>query len=111
MGYSEFVAQDEQGYNIMKHYDLLADLASAVAEKKGRLFIHCEAGVNRSGALCLAYHLATSGMGLLGSAKHRKVSRGRICTNPAFQMQVFGFARQRKLLTSCESSSPLPEGA
>lgn len=49
---------------------MLADLASAVAEKKGRLFIHCEAGVNRSGALCLAYHLATSGMGLLGSAKH-----------------------------------------
>eukprot|EP00435_Cladocopium_sp_Y103_P001213 s1202_g1.t1 len=88
MGYSEFVAQD----------DLLAELAGTVAEKKGRLFVHCEAGVNRSGALCLAYHLSSSQMGLVDSAKHCKARRGRICTNPAFQMQVFGFARKRNLL-------------
>ena len=25
----------------------------------GRLFVHCEAGVNRSGTLCIAYHAAT----------------------------------------------------
>ncbi|CAK9114679.1 unnamed protein product [Durusdinium trenchii] len=95
--YSEFVAQDEQGYNIMQHYDLLANLANAVAEKKGRLFVHCEAGVNRSGSLCLAYHAATSGMTLLESAQHCKARRGRICTNPAFQLQVFGFARKHQL--------------
>ena len=50
--------------------ELLADLASTVAEKKGKLFVHCEAGVNRSGALCLAYHLSSSQMGLVKSAKH-----------------------------------------
>ncbi|CAJ1355293.1 unnamed protein product [Effrenium voratum] len=97
IGYTEFVAQDEQGYNIMQHYDLLAGLANSVAAEKGRLFVHCEAGVNRSGSLCVAYHAAGSG-NLLESARHCKAQRGRICTNPAFQLQVFNFARQQKLL-------------
>mmetsp|Transcript_4340 Transcript_4340/g.9351 ORF Transcript_4340/g.9351 Transcript_4340/m.9351 type:complete len:190 (-) Transcript_4340:141-710(-) len=96
--YTEFVAQDEQGYNIMQHYDLLASLANEVASTHGRLFIHCEAGVNRSGTLCLAYHVANSGMPLLESARHCKERRGRICTNTAkFQLQVFGFAKRNKL--------------
>ncbi|CAE7362724.1 DUSP3 [Symbiodinium natans] len=73
MKYTEFVAQDEQGYNIMQHYDLLAGLANEAAASKGRLFVHCEAGVNRSGSLCLAYHAATSGLSLLQSARHCKV--------------------------------------
>ncbi|CAK9004042.1 unnamed protein product [Durusdinium trenchii] len=85
------------GITHVQHYDLLANLANAVAEKKGRLFVHCEAGVNRSGSLCLAYHAATSGMTLLESAQHCKARRGRICTNPAFQLQVFGFARKHQL--------------
>jgi hypothetical protein len=55
--------------------DLLADLASTVAEKKGKLFVHCEAGVNRSGALCLAYHLSSSQVGLVDSAKHCQLAR------------------------------------
>eukprot|EP00930_Biecheleria_cincta_P022953 TRINITY_DN16650_c0_g1_i1.p1 TRINITY_DN16650_c0_g1~~TRINITY_DN16650_c0_g1_i1.p1 ORF type:complete len:201 (+),score=30.90 TRINITY_DN16650_c0_g1_i1:26-604(+) len=97
IAYAEFVAQDEQGYNIMQHYDLLKNLADAAAANSGRLFIHCEAGVNRSGTLCLAYHLAHSGMSLLDSAKHCKARRGRICTNVAFQMQLFDFARRHKL--------------
>ena len=46
-----------------------------VAEKKGKLFVHCEAGVNRSGALCLAYHLSSSQMGLVDSAKHCPLAR------------------------------------
>mmetsp|Transcript_73488 Transcript_73488/g.172124 ORF Transcript_73488/g.172124 Transcript_73488/m.172124 type:complete len:183 (-) Transcript_73488:82-630(-) len=95
--YSEFIAEDAQGYNIMQHYDLLAGLASEVSASKGRLFVHCEAGVNRSGTLCLAYHAATSGMPLLDSARHCKERRGRICTNTAFQLQLFGFARRHKL--------------
>eukprot|EP00440_Ansanella_granifera_P018160 gb/GFBE01019723.1/.p1 GENE.gb/GFBE01019723.1/~~gb/GFBE01019723.1/.p1 ORF type:complete len:193 (+),score=43.31 gb/GFBE01019723.1/:1-579(+) len=95
--YSEFVARDEQGYDIMQHFELLATLAGAAAANKGRLFVHCEAGVNRSGTLCLAYHVANSGMTLLDSARHCKERRGRICTNAAFQMQLFEFARRRGL--------------
>mmetsp|Transcript_88672 Transcript_88672/g.228690 ORF Transcript_88672/g.228690 Transcript_88672/m.228690 type:complete len:197 (+) Transcript_88672:49-639(+) len=97
IAYSEFVSEDSQAYNIMQHYETLANLAEEVAAAKGRLFVHCEAGVNRSGTLCLAYHAVTSGTPLLQSAQHCKATRGRICTNSAFQLQLFSFARERGL--------------
>mmetsp|Transcript_30125 Transcript_30125/g.65761 ORF Transcript_30125/g.65761 Transcript_30125/m.65761 type:complete len:198 (+) Transcript_30125:65-658(+) len=93
MEYSEFVAEDCQGYNIMQHYDKLAAMAASAQAASGRLFVHCEAGVNRSGTLCVAHHLAQTGGPLLASARHCKAQRGRICTNPAFQIQLFHFAR------------------
>lgn len=95
--YCEFVAQDTQGYNIMQHYGQLASLADAAEKAKGRLFVHCEAGVNRSGTLCIAYHMVHSGMPLVPSARHCKSRRGRICTNVGFQQQLFDFARERGL--------------
>lgn len=97
IGYTEFVSEDAQGYNIMQHYDQLATLADEAAAAKGRLFVHCEAGVNRSGSLCVAYHTVTSGMPLLDSARHCKARRGRICTNKSFQRQVWKFVEARGL--------------
>merc|ERR1712187_891873 len=35
--YSEFIAEDTQGYNIMQHYETLASLADSVVETGGRL--------------------------------------------------------------------------
>eukprot|EP00411_Alexandrium_monilatum_P112984 CAMPEP_0175684808 /NCGR_PEP_ID=MMETSP0097-20121207/27028_1 /TAXON_ID=311494 /ORGANISM="Alexandrium monilatum, Strain CCMP3105" /LENGTH=309 /DNA_ID=CAMNT_0016991749 /DNA_START=14 /DNA_END=940 /DNA_ORIENTATION=+ len=72
--YSEFLSEDVQGYDIMQHYPMLAALADDVLNSGGRLFIHCEAGVNRSGTLCLAYHAATTGMPLLMSARQCKAA-------------------------------------
>mmetsp|Transcript_97553 Transcript_97553/g.172707 ORF Transcript_97553/g.172707 Transcript_97553/m.172707 type:complete len:213 (-) Transcript_97553:129-767(-) len=97
IGYTEFIADDCQGYNIMQHYDLLSSLADQAAEQGGKLFIHCQAGVNRSGTLCLAYYTANTGRTLLQSARDCKERRGRICTNTAFQRQVFDWARARRL--------------
>mmetsp|Transcript_57990 Transcript_57990/g.138069 ORF Transcript_57990/g.138069 Transcript_57990/m.138069 type:complete len:198 (-) Transcript_57990:112-705(-) len=93
--YSEFCSEDCQGYNIMNHYSLLESLADDVKGKGGRLLAHCEAGVNRSGSLCLAYHALSTSTPLLSSAKHCKAKRGRICTNSGFQKQVFDFVRSR----------------
>lgn len=96
--YSEIVCQDTQEYDIMQHYDHVAELAdaAAAADPPGVLFVHCYAGVNRSGTLCLAYHMLHTGTPLLQSAKLCKECRGRICTNTGFQLQLFDFARQRE---------------
>merc|ERR1712039_904356 len=95
--YTEFAAEDTQGFNIMEHYELLASLADAAQAAGGKLFTHCEAGVNRSGTLCVAYHVAHTKMPLLSSARHCKEQRGRICTNTAFQKQLWEFARSKGL--------------
>jgi len=95
--YSEFEAYDSKGYKILQHYYKMAAIADAVAMAKGRLLVHCEAGVNRSGTLCLAYYAAHTGQSLLASARFCKAQRGRICTNPAFQVQIFQFAQSHRL--------------
>mmetsp|Transcript_10595 Transcript_10595/g.30290 ORF Transcript_10595/g.30290 Transcript_10595/m.30290 type:complete len:246 (+) Transcript_10595:82-819(+) len=95
--YSEIISEDTQAYDIMQHFAEVEQVADEVAraDPPGRLLVHCFAGVNRSGTLCLAYHMVKSGMSLLESARHCKAARGRICTNTAFQQQLFRFARQR----------------
>merc|ERR1712046_230705 len=93
--YNEFVSQDCQEYDMLQHYDTLASLADAAAAAGGRLFAHCEAGVNRSGTLCLAYHIKRTGIPMLESAKTCKERRGRICTNQAFQLQLTKFVLEQ----------------
>merc|ERR1712136_164752 len=78
-------------------YDQFNALADEVGRQGGCLFVHCEAGVNRSGTLSVAYHVSRSGMSLLDSARHCKKQRGRICTNADFQVQLFRFALSRNL--------------
>uniref|UniRef100_A0A7S1FDJ1 protein-tyrosine-phosphatase n=1 Tax=Noctiluca scintillans TaxID=2966 RepID=A0A7S1FDJ1_NOCSC len=95
--YDEFKSDDREGYNIMAHFDQFSALADEVGRQGGRLFVHCEAGVNRSGTLSVAYHVSRSGMSLLDSARHCKKQRGRICTNADFQVQLFRFALSRNL--------------
>mmetsp|Transcript_106521 Transcript_106521/g.299310 ORF Transcript_106521/g.299310 Transcript_106521/m.299310 type:complete len:196 (+) Transcript_106521:134-721(+) len=95
--YDEFQAEDTQGYNIFQHYSRMATIADAAAKAKGRLLVHCEAGVNRSGTLCLAYYAMHTGTPLVASAEYCKAQRGRICTNPAFQLQLVEFAQNHQL--------------
>merc|ERR1712187_1058707 len=97
IAYDEFVAQDSQDYNIMQHFDVMASLSDDAKKSGGILFIHCEAGVNRSGTLCLAYHIKSTGTPMLESAYHCKKQRGRICTNQSFQVQLAKFVFQNGL--------------
>lgn len=102
IAYSEIVCKDTQDYDIMQHFEEVAELAdaAAVATPPGRLFVHCYAGVNRSGTLCIAYHAVRTGTPLLQSARYCKERRGRICTNAGFQLQLFDFACKRQLALS-----------
>merc|ERR1712129_42508 len=74
LAYTEIVCHDTQEYDILQHYDKMAELAdvAAAATPQGKLFVHCFAGVNRSGTLCIAYHMVTTCTPLLPSAKHCK---------------------------------------
>mmetsp|Transcript_146204 Transcript_146204/g.379899 ORF Transcript_146204/g.379899 Transcript_146204/m.379899 type:complete len:207 (+) Transcript_146204:177-797(+) len=95
--YSQIKSEDTQEYDIMQHFAEFAELADEAAAAGGRVFVHCFAGVNRSGTLCVAYHAVHTGMPLLDSARYCKQRRGRICTNSGFQVQLFNFARKRSL--------------
>ena len=95
--YKEFAAEDCKDYDVMQHFEEMLNFVNEAKAQGGKVFIHCEAGVNRSGSLCIAYAMVDQKMPLLASAMHCKERRGRICTNKAFQFQLFQYARAHGL--------------
>jgi protein-tyrosine phosphatase len=97
--YTEWPCEDAEHYDIMQHYDEFAKIADDVAsgDTKGLLLVHCAGGINRSGTLRIAYYAMYMGLPFIQCTKTCKKLRGRICTNPEFQKQLFRFALQRQL--------------
>ena len=104
VGYTEIYAEDTQGYNILQHFDQVAAILDDARDNGGRVLIHCQAGVNRTGTLAIAYYVSRNVQqviqwdeggeteevlcNLLDVAEYIRRARGRICTNDAFQRQV-----------------------
>ena len=55
-------------------------------------------GVNRSGALCIAYMMLDEGITLLQALRQAKYQRPVILCNEGFQKQLIDFANGRGLL-------------
>jgi hypothetical protein len=83
-----------------QHGDTAGSVAAPVGASNGKCFIHCQAGVNRSGALAIAALVEMTGLPLVEAAKRVKAARGRVCTNQGFQLQLVkeGLRRKWRLL-------------
>ena len=91
-----FSTEDSLQYPILEScYDEVKRILDDVQRRNGRCLIHCQAGVNRSGVLAIAYVADATGATVLEAAKDVKARRGRVCTNPAFQQQLIEFASAR----------------
>ena len=64
----------------------------------GRVLVHCNMGVNRSGALCVAYIMDHKQITLLQTIRLVKFERPIILCNEGFQKQLIQFARNHQLL-------------
>uniref|UniRef100_A0A7S1J681 protein-tyrosine-phosphatase n=1 Tax=Eutreptiella gymnastica TaxID=73025 RepID=A0A7S1J681_9EUGL len=64
----------------------------------GCLFIHCQAGVNRSATLATAYCMVHNRWPLIKAIRHVFRQRPFILTNEFFQQQLILFAREHDLL-------------
>jgi len=60
----------------------------------GKVLVHCVMGVNRSGAICVAYMMVDGvGQNLLQAARTAKLRRKIILTNRSFRRQLVIFER------------------
>lgn len=83
-----FSSSDERSYPILDHLPLVrAEIDSALSRGE-KCLLHCMAGVNRSGALAIAYITERTKAPLIEVARSAKEKRGRICTNVGFQSQL-----------------------
>lgn len=96
--YMEFEGRDNDGYPILTHYGKAKEFMDEAREEGGKVLVHCEMGINRSAAICVAYILEDEQLPLLDVVKRVKRERRVILVNEGFQRQLVEFARQRELL-------------
>lgn len=96
--YLEFEAFDNESYPILMHFRKAKAFIDAARDQGGRVLVHCNMGVNRSGAICVAYIMEHNQITLLQTIRLVKFERPIILCNEGFQKQLIQFARNHQLL-------------
>nr|XP_046242900.1 dual specificity protein phosphatase 18 [Scatophagus argus] len=82
------------------HFDKVADKIQLVARLGGRTLVHCNAGVSRSAALCMAYLMKHHGVTLLEAHRWVKTRRSLVRPNEGFWKQLIRYEME---LRGCNS--------
>ena len=96
--YVAFPAEDQSDYLILKHLPEALDFLESCKRNKGRALVHCNLGINRSGAICAAYLMLDQQMPLLKVCELLKKKRSVVLSNKGFRRQLVKFARTHNLL-------------
>lgn len=91
-------AKDDVNYNMIQHHEEVFQYIEQARKEGGRVLIHCVAGVNRSGLMCMTYMLDYLQEPLMKVLNIVLEKRGAFLSNPAFRKQLVEFARERDLL-------------
>lgn len=87
------------------HFDEVSDKIQQTAAHGGRTLVHCNAGVSRSAALCLAYLMKHRDMTLLEAHNWVKSRRPLVRPNVGFWKQLI---RYEMNLRACNSVRMVP---
>lgn len=86
--------EDNATCNIGVHFDLVADKIDKVQRERGKVFVHCMAGVSRSATLVLAYLMKYHRMKLIDAHTYVKKRRPLIRPNPGFWKHLVDYERK-----------------
>ena len=98
-------AEDQTDYDITQHFAEAFAFLDKAKRRGGRALVHCNLGINRSGAVCAAYLMVDQRTNLLDVVRLLKAKRSVVLWNRGFRLQLVRFARSRRLL------GPLPSTA
>ena len=96
--YKPLDAEDTTSYNMSKHMEEAQHFIDDAKRRRGRAFVHCAMGVNRSGFICVAYLMLNRQMHLLEAFQLVRQKHGPVVCNRGFQKQLIVFARAHALL-------------
>ena len=100
VGYRQFDADDDDYYDIIQHVPAARSFIDGARSQGGKVLVHCARGINRSGAICIAYLMVDLQQNLIETVQYMKKRRGVILTNVSFRRQLIDFARKYGLLSS-----------
>ncbi|XP_041856227.1 dual specificity protein phosphatase 18 [Melanotaenia boesemani] len=98
--YIHIPVSDSPWSPLRDHFDDVADTIQVTAERRGRTLVHCNAGVSRSAALCMAYLMKHRGATLLEAHNWVKNCRPIVRPNNGFWKQLVQYETQ---LRGCNS--------
>lgn len=94
-------AQDSLTTNILGWYPRFeACLHTFLRHGTGTVFVHCQAGINRSAFLTLTYVCKNLGIPFEQAYENAKKQRPIMFQNPVFRKQVEGFIRNGRVSSS-----------
>jgi len=100
--YLAIPAEDQESYNISQHFPECLAFIDDAKMSGGIAFVHCNLGVNRSGAIVAASMLKDTDKRLLEVISYLKMKRGFVLCNKSFRKQIIQFARERGKLDPVE---------
>merc|ERR1711907_62985 len=96
--YLGFTSKDEERYPIMKHFDVTYNFIERARESGGKCLIHCMAGMNRSGALAVAYVMVHKNIGPVTATRIVYNARKTLLSNEGFIRRLVKLSYEKKLL-------------
>ena len=97
-GYLMIPAEDVETYDMLRHFPKVFAFIDHCKQVGGKCLVHCNLGVNRSGAVCAGYLLHHEKKPLLQVIVILKKARQVILCNSGFRYQLITYARKRNLL-------------
>uniref|UniRef100_A0A672GVU9 Zgc:153044 n=1 Tax=Salarias fasciatus TaxID=181472 RepID=A0A672GVU9_SALFA len=105
--YLHIPVSDAPEARLCDHFDGVADRIQSTAERSGRTLVHCNAGVSRSAALCMAYLMKHGDATLLEAHGRVKACRPVARPNRGFWRQLVQYERELRGRNSVHMVSSL----
>ncbi|ELU03323.1 hypothetical protein CAPTEDRAFT_140771, partial [Capitella teleta] len=84
-------AEDNDEFNIQSYFKEAITFINRAKYSAGKVLVHCNLGVNRSGAICAAYLLVDLKMTLLEVITFLKSKRSVVLYNRGFRRQLYRY--------------------
>lgn len=92
--YLKIRVDDNPYARLSEHFDIVADKVKAVKDTRGKVLIHCVAGVSRSASLVIVYLMKHEKMTLRQAYHYVKAARPIIRPNVGFWKQMVDYERK-----------------
>ncbi|XP_005091785.1 dual specificity protein phosphatase 1 [Aplysia californica] len=114
--YMNVPINDNLHADLLSWFPRLIQFIDSVAEERGKVLVHCRAGVSRSATVCIAYIMQKQGLSLDVAFEQIRLKRPIVDPNLNFIQQLQKFETQLKgqlqvpltTTTLCRSAPPAP---
>ena len=92
--YIQFNILDTEIQNIKQYFDPANEFINNAINNKGKVLVHCHAGISRSGTICIAYIMKYKKMKFDDALKFVRQKRPKISPNKGFIEQLRNYEKE-----------------